>query len=212
MSKSKDAAAIKATLDYLNKQNRPYSAIDIFNNLHKEHGKTSIVKALESLTASCKIREKTYGKQKVYVADQSQFPTASDAELKQMDGKINELAEKLRQSQAVTKQHEGTYQGLNSSLTTQEARSQLVKLTEQCSTVSQRIHSLKNQTNAVSPEERKEVMSARELYVRAWRKRKRISSDIMNAVLEGYPKTKRQLCEEVGIETDEEYNVKPPEL
>lgn len=26
--------------DYLNKQNRPYSAIDICNNLHKEHGKT----------------------------------------------------------------------------------------------------------------------------------------------------------------------------
>ncbi len=29
-----------AVLSYLNKQNRPYSAIDIFNNLHKEYGKT----------------------------------------------------------------------------------------------------------------------------------------------------------------------------
>lgn len=29
-----------AVLDYLNKQNRPYSAIDICNNLHKEFGKT----------------------------------------------------------------------------------------------------------------------------------------------------------------------------
>lgn len=32
------------------------------------------MKACESLTESGKIKEKTYGKQKVYVADQSQFP------------------------------------------------------------------------------------------------------------------------------------------
>jgi len=32
-------AAIPAVLDYLNMQNRPYSAVDIFNNLHKEYGK-----------------------------------------------------------------------------------------------------------------------------------------------------------------------------
>ena len=33
-------AASEAILNYLNKQNRPYSAVDIFNNLHKEYGKT----------------------------------------------------------------------------------------------------------------------------------------------------------------------------
>ena len=32
--------AVLAILDYLNKQNRPYSAVDILNNLHKEYGKT----------------------------------------------------------------------------------------------------------------------------------------------------------------------------
>ena len=34
-----DVAAVTAILDYLNTQNRPYSAIDILNNLHKEYGK-----------------------------------------------------------------------------------------------------------------------------------------------------------------------------
>ena len=33
-------AAKDAVLSYLMKQNRPYSAVDVFNNLHKEHGKT----------------------------------------------------------------------------------------------------------------------------------------------------------------------------
>lgn len=27
-------------LDYMKAQNRPYSAVDVFNNLHKEFGKT----------------------------------------------------------------------------------------------------------------------------------------------------------------------------
>lgn len=35
-----DIVAAKAVVEYLNRQNRPYSAIDIFNNLHKEYGKT----------------------------------------------------------------------------------------------------------------------------------------------------------------------------
>ena len=35
-----DVAAVTAILDYLNMQNRPYSAVDILNNLHKEYGKT----------------------------------------------------------------------------------------------------------------------------------------------------------------------------
>jgi len=34
--------AVAAVLDYLNVQNRPYSAIDVFNNLHKEYGKVVI--------------------------------------------------------------------------------------------------------------------------------------------------------------------------
>ena len=37
----------------------------------------AIVKACEGLSVSGKIKEKVYGKQKVYVADQSQFPDVS---------------------------------------------------------------------------------------------------------------------------------------
>uniref|UniRef100_A0A8K9V9I4 Homologous-pairing protein 2 homolog n=1 Tax=Oncorhynchus mykiss TaxID=8022 RepID=A0A8K9V9I4_ONCMY len=57
---------------YLNEKNRPYSAQDVFNNLQKQHGlgKTAVVKAMEQLALEGKIKEKTYGKQKIYFADQ----------------------------------------------------------------------------------------------------------------------------------------------
>lgn len=38
----------------------------------------------------------------------------------------------------------------------------------------------------------------------AYRKRKRICSDMLDAILEGYPKTKKALISDIGLETDEE--------
>jgi 26S proteasome regulatory subunit (ATPase 3-interacting protein) len=40
--------------------------------------------------------------------------------------------------------------------------------------------------------------------VKEYKKRKRICSEIIDSILEGYPKTKKHLIEEVGLETDEE--------
>ena len=37
-----------------------------------------------------------YGKQKVYVADQSQFPDVDDSEIKTMDGNIVQLTQQLQ--------------------------------------------------------------------------------------------------------------------
>uniref|UniRef100_A0A3Q0RSE1 Homologous-pairing protein 2 homolog n=1 Tax=Amphilophus citrinellus TaxID=61819 RepID=A0A3Q0RSE1_AMPCI len=81
-------------LAYLNEKNRPYSAQDVFCNLQKQHGlgKTAVVKAMELLALEGKIKEKTYGKQKIYFADQAQFKDVNDADLKAMDHQISELS------------------------------------------------------------------------------------------------------------------------
>jgi len=49
MSKNKDASTCDAVLGYLRSQNRPYSVNDIVQNLHKEHGKTAVQKAVDKL-------------------------------------------------------------------------------------------------------------------------------------------------------------------
>ena len=43
--------------------------------------------------------------------------------------------------------------------------------------------------------------------IKEWRKRKRLTTDILDAILEGYPKKKKDLFEEVGIETDDDAGV-----
>ncbi|KAK6470223.1 homologous-pairing protein 2-like protein isoform X1 [Huso huso] len=214
MSKSKDAGAASIILNYLNVKNRPYSAQDVFGNLQKQHGlgKTAVVKAMELLAQQGKIREKVYGKQKIYFADQSQFTDVSDTELKSMDGKISELNSQIQGVQQDCRQLDAELRGLNSSMTTKELISEIEELKKECVESKQRLERIKNATNHVTPEEKEKVYKERSQFVREWKKRKRLTNDIMDAVLEGYPKSKKQFLEEVGIETDEDCKVTVPNV
>jgi len=76
----------------------------------------------------------------------------------------------------------------------------------------ERLKAIKDQANAVSPEEKDAIMKARETNVREWRKRKRMAGDVMDAILENYPKSKKEFMEEVGCETDEDCGVSLPKI
>ncbi|XP_033639241.1 homologous-pairing protein 2 homolog [Asterias rubens] len=210
MSKSKDGDVGVAIEDYLNRANRPYSAIDVFNNLHKEFGKTAVVRALEDLAENGKIKEKIYGKQKVYFADQSQFPAVDESELKSMDAEINDLTGKLQMSQSTCKQQENELRKIDSSMSTEDAKQRLEQVNQEIEHNKERLTTIKSMTNHVTPQEKERIYANQTKYVKEWKKRKRMTMDIVNAILEGYPKTKKQLFEDVGLETDEEYNVTVP--
>lgn len=207
---AKDAAAAEAALQYLNVQNRPYSAIDIFNNLHKAHGQTALKKALEILAADGKIVEKTYGKQKIYFADQSQFPVADEAELKEMDKRIAQLTSETTVLQKEISKLDAELTAVSNQLTLEEAKTQLAALEAQVDEGKKRLSAIKSQSDAVSPEEKDRILANREKHLREWRKRKRMAVDACDAILEHYPKSKREFFEEVGIETDEDVGVIMP--
>ena len=44
-----------------------------------------------------------------------------------------------------------------------------------------------------------------------WKSRKRMCSDMTDAILESYPHPKKSLFEDAGVETDEEAGVKIPQ-
>ncbi|XP_064401382.1 homologous-pairing protein 2 homolog isoform X2 [Halichondria panicea] len=99
---------------------------------------------------------------------------------------------------------------LTSSLTSEDASKQLKALTAQISEMKSRLATIKAGTDSVTPEESLKIHKNHEQCFKQWRKRKRMANDMLEAILEGYPKSKKQLCEEVGIETDEESGVKLP--
>ena len=57
----------KLVFEFMQKENRPYSAQDVTNALNGQITKTNVINVLEDLAKKKKITEKVYGKQKVYM-------------------------------------------------------------------------------------------------------------------------------------------------
>ena len=76
----------------------------------------------------------------------------------------------------------------------------------------ERLVKLSSQQNLVSKEEKEIIERNHEIAVKEWRKRKRMCCNVMDAILESYPKSKQSFIEDVGIETDEEVGAKVPDI
>ncbi|XP_074623836.1 homologous-pairing protein 2 homolog [Acropora palmata] len=212
MSKKSDEEATDAVLAYLVKQNRPYSSADIFSNLHKQFGKTAIQRSLEKLASKGTISEKINGKQRVYAPKQEQFGDYNEYEVKAIDEKIHLFQERLKKLQQILQTKESELRSVSSTLTTKDAKDKLTELTNKCNKYHERIMNIKSAKNHVTPEEKDKIYKEHKLYVQSWRKRKHMATEILNGILEGYPKPKKQLIEDIGIETDEEYGTVIPNL
>ncbi|XP_062294726.1 homologous-pairing protein 2 homolog isoform X2 [Scomber scombrus] len=140
----------------------------------------------------------------------SVYSYVSDADLKAMDSQISELSAEVQSLTQSCKQLDAELKELNSSLTTEEMISEIRELKAECSGYRARLEKIKSATNHVTPEEKEKVYKDRDVYVKEWRKRKRLASDMINAILEGYPKSKKEFLDEVGVETDEDCKVAVP--
>ncbi|NXB05735.1 HOP2 protein, partial [Cnemophilus loriae] len=157
-----------------------------------------------------RVREKVYGKQKIYFADQEQLPAASDAELRGLDGEIAARSAQLQALQQSCRHMEAELKDLSSSMTTPEIAKEIEALRKDCASYAEKLERIKSATNHVTPEEKEKVCREQQLYRREWRRRKRMATELLDAILEGYPKSKKQFFEEVGIETDEDHGVVLP--
>ncbi|KAB8269638.1 TBPIP-domain-containing protein [Aspergillus minisclerotigenes] len=82
-------------LDYLRKQNRPYSATDVSANLHNKVTKTYAAKVLRELHQSQKVEGRASGRQAVYHALQKRADESTLERMVVLDNHILQLQEQL---------------------------------------------------------------------------------------------------------------------
>ncbi|KAH0627007.1 hypothetical protein JD844_002361, partial [Phrynosoma platyrhinos] len=196
-------------------------------DLHNGGCSVAVVKALEQLAQQGKIKEKVYGKQKIYFPDQERFGNVSDSELKGLDNEISELSCKVQTLQQNCRHMESELKELKGSMTTPEMVKEIEDLKKDCANYTEKLERIKSAANHVTPEEKEKVTelpkespvartgmvyNEKKLYCKEWRRRKRMATELLDAILEGYPKSKKQFFEEVGIETDEDFNVTLPTI
>ncbi|XP_028166743.1 homologous-pairing protein 2 homolog [Ostrinia furnacalis] len=194
--------ASEAILKYLVDTNRPYSCADVTVNLRGAYTKTVVQKNLDALAESGKIKCKLYGKQKVYAAIQLDNQEAEN-DVEDYDALFKTLTETLAEKSNGLKAAETTLKTLTSAPTTTSAKSQIAEARTRIESLEAKLGTLRNSTEVLSADEKATIMNAHDTMLREYRKRKRICSDILEAILEGYPKTKKTLLDELCIETDE---------
>lgn len=74
------------------------------------------------------MREKAYGKQKVYVFSQEQFPPLDEKQLQEMDGQVAELTASLQEKERQLSEVEIQLKSLTSTPTTQDAQNRVERV------------------------------------------------------------------------------------
>ncbi|XP_053617996.1 homologous-pairing protein 2 homolog [Plodia interpunctella] len=195
--------ANEAVLKYLTDTNRPYSCADVTVNLRGAFSKSAIQKALDFLSENGKIKCKLYGKQKVYAAIQPDNVAEGDNDIGDYDNLVKKLTQDIADKNSALKTVDASLKMLTSAPTTSSARNQIEDTKKRLQSLQIKLDILKSSTEIVSAEEKKSILSAHDKFLREYRKRKRISSEMLDGVLEGYPKSKKNLLEELCLETDE---------
>ncbi|KAI9009944.1 Tat binding protein 1-interacting protein-domain-containing protein [Phycomyces nitens] len=188
-------------LKYMKKVNRPYSATDVFNNLHGKYSKPSVVRALDSLAEQDELISKTYGKMQIYAARQSKDGVKKE-DLETLQVQASVLEGKLEAVVESNRQLSRTLADLKKEPTTESAKALLKKKEEEISQMRNHLEVLKSGAVLVTPEDRKKSDADYALYRKEWRTRRKLFRDIFNALTEHMPGKPAEIMEELGIEED----------
>lgn len=116
------------------------------------------------------------------------------------------MSEYLKSKDQTLKTVEKEYNEIQSVLTTEQAELKESELKETVKTLQNKLSALAENKTHISEEDKTVILTQHENIMKEYRKRKRICMDILNAILEGYPKNKEALFEEIGLELDEPQN------
>ncbi|KAL2816832.1 Tat binding protein 1-interacting protein-domain-containing protein [Aspergillus cavernicola] len=190
-------------LDYLRKQNRPYSAIDISANLHNKVTKTYAVRVLRDLHQKKEIEGRVAGKQTVYHAVQEEADETGPDAVAARDEEIEDLQEQLPSLKEKEKRMQAELNSLNAIPLLSELRDEIQKLEAEKKSLSARLAKVHGEGEAhVSPKEKEETRKNWKLWQGHASVRARICRDLWRRCSEKLPEnmTQDELWEHLGLE------------
>jgi len=231
--KEKDAPRV--VLEYMNVQNRPYSLINVFDNLHGAVKKASLSRVLEALAAEGKLRSKTYGKATIFWPDQAQYGEISDEMVAEQRAKVAALM--LEQTAAGNERRaaEGLVARLKSLPSTEELREKAAEAEARVQKLRERLAACEEAAAEREAEEesgaapssskaaakskrpplvrgkgKKELDALLKKYVKVWKDRRRMVMDVVGQIEEGSGMKLKAVLDKAGIETDEDAGAVDP--
>lgn len=196
-------------VDYLNSTNRPYSTINVYDNLHGAVAKTALQRVLDKCAAEGKINMKVCGKSKVYWALQDQYGEVTPEDLKTLQAEVADLTARGKAAAA----ERG---GLSAERDALAAQPSDAGLEEALATTKAEVEALQASFDAavaaadgvvVSAADREALLAKGRAYRKQWSKLRGAVLEVVGRMGEGMNKSNKQLFDTIGLETDEEYGV-----
>ena len=191
--------------DYMKTQNRPYSLINIFDNLHGAVKKSQLVKILDTLVDEGSLIMKEYNT-KIYLFNQDKLDIkVSDADIDEIQKKIDEKREesKLLKDEITSKSNE--LKILTLSLTDDELKVRIKELKKELAKMKVKVDDIQN--NKIDPVPLDKMNEAKENFqkeLKVFKKTKKICTEIINDISDGLELKLSETYEKIGIENDNE--------
>ncbi|EME27752.1 uncharacterized protein Gasu_47380 [Galdieria sulphuraria] len=207
MSKRKSSNAFaeeEIVMRFLEKQNRPFSVQNIVDALQKDGIKKALCeKILSSLVEKEVVSVKEYGKAKIYLFRQDTIEIPEQKEVEEMDEELRLKEEEYASITTEISELEKEVNYLSSQMTVEEARNKRDELESTLQQMNEKLQVLSAGIQQIDPEERKKLQQNLLYNVSNWKQRKRMAKDILDAISENANLKYKELCEQIGVETDE---------
>ncbi|CAH0474387.1 unnamed protein product [Peronospora belbahrii] len=198
-----------AVLEYMRKTNRPYSLLNVFENMHRAIAKPSLTKLLDNLVIKQELVSKTYGKAKIYYMNQNNLPMPSEEERMMIEEKIRAVTAECIASEQELKSAEAMLAGVTSHISDADLDAALKQLDEEAEILEKKAETLDQPgRDRVSPGRKDALKRKFTKYRTAWVARKRIAMDGVNQIADGMEKKPKAVLDLIGLETDEDAGVK----
>jgi 26S proteasome regulatory subunit (ATPase 3-interacting protein) len=190
----------ETVLEYMRKQNRPYSLINVFDNLHGKIKKPDLQKILDKLVKDKKLIEKEFGKCLVYWYNQDLIEVnkerleAEGERYAQARDTVDTLKKSLQEAKAKLAQ-------IDRVPTTDSFKDQIKKCEEEIPSLENKLERYQNNSEPMaSMEQINDLEFSISEMERLKVRRRKMFGNIIDALLEQTGLPKKKLFEKIGLE------------
>jgi len=197
----------KTILDYLIQQNRPYSGVNIFENLNQKIKKAQCLRILDNLTKWSFLICKEYNT-KVYLPNQNNYPPVDEKELKTLDEELEIKRKILEEKQLKLKKLQADYKAITSKQTDEEIKQSIINKNKYLEDIKQKVLNYKGGNFKFVDEETVKIKEKIfENSKNNYQKARKVCLEIVDGFCELMEKKRKEIFDMMGLEEEDEQDL-----
>ena len=176
--------------------------------MNQKLGKSQIVTTLNKLVEQNRVIEKNCGKQKIYCVAQksSALGTSKETTVLEIERQNSSLALKLKDVEDQLEKKRAQLRQFEAKPTKNQLLQKKQDLEDEIKQIREQLKAYPEDTYDKTAKDK--IEREYRAVLKEYNKRRKMCTEMVDAIFENYPKTKKHLLQEIGIETDDDVGFK----